>query len=93
MVETYIILHFEHPVLGDVPHLLKVHEFQSGIIHLRSTNLMKSLDRNSFYANLGDRNIKDSVGYQLWRSFSGVFGMTEKDLPEVLKKYPTLKKW
>lgn len=92
MFETYIILHFEHSTLGDVPHLLKAHEVQSGIIHLKSTNL-NGIGQQPFYANLGDKNIKDSTGYQLWTSFKGVLGMTEKDLPEVLKKYPTLKKW
>ncbi len=92
MFENYIILHFEHPVLGDVPHLLKEPEFQSGIIHLKSTNLMSS-DQHPFYANLGKRYITDSVGYQIFTSMSGIYGMTEKDLPELLKKYPTLKKW
>ena len=93
MFENYIILHFEHYALGDVPHLLKEHEVQSGIIHLKSTNLNKDIGQRPFYANLGDRYITDSVGYQIFTSIHGIYGMTEKDLPELLKKYPTLKKW
>lgn len=91
MIENYIILHFEHPALGDIPHLLKIHEVQSGIIQLRSTNLNDT--GQPFYINLGDRNITDSIGYQIWTSFNGVSGMTEKDLPEILKKYQTLHRW
>lgn len=92
MFENYIILHFEHSALGDVPHLLKEREFQSGIICLKSTNLM-GFGKQPFYANLGKRYITDSVGYEIFTSMSGIYGMTEKDLPKLLKKYPTLKKW
>lgn len=91
MIENYIILHFEHPTLGDIPHLLKRHEVQSGIIQLRSADL-NDMSKQPLYVNLGNRHITDSVGYQFWTSFKGVSGMTEKDLPEVLKKYPTLKR-
>ena len=91
-MHRYIIIHYSHEKFGDIPHCLKRYEMERNRLTLKFNIIPK--EREPYYANFGERKVSDSIGYSFFNSPIDVYdGLEEKDLPELLQKYPNLKLW